>query len=286
MTIVDSIRQDLKYGIRQLRMNPGFTLAAVLSLALGVGANTAIFTLFDQIVLRLLPVHNPRELVQLRVEGGRFGSNSGDGQHTFSHPTYLALRDRNTVFSGLTGQLVQTASLVGEDRSEMIRVGMVAGNFFNVLGVRPHLGRLLTPDDDKARMGHPVAVLQYDFWQKRFAGASEIVGSSIRLNGSPFNVIGVSAPGFEGTDVGLQTQLWTPVTMKPVITPTWDALDDERYSWFYLFGRLKPGVGIEEAQAAMRVLYRQRQEACSALSSPAARAKSGYASLWGPTRSG
>ena len=260
MNTVDSIRQDLKYGIRQLRLNPGFTLAAVLSLALGIGANTAIFTLFDQIVLRLLPVKNPRELVQLRVEGGRAGSQSGDGLHTFSHPAYLALRDRNTVFSGLTGQLVQSASLVGEDRSEMIRVGMVAGNYFNVLGVQPHLGRLLTPDDDRTRLGHPVAVLQYDFWQKRFAGASEIVGSSIRLNGSPFTVIGVSAPGFEGTDVGLQTQVWTPVTMKPVITPTWDALDDERYAWFYLFGRLKPGVSIEEAQAAMRVLYRQRQE--------------------------
>ncbi|HEV2666309.1 MAG TPA: ABC transporter permease [Blastocatellia bacterium] len=260
MSAVDTIMQDLRYGIRQLRLNPGFTLAAVLSLALGIGANTAIFTLFDQIVLRLLPVHNPRELVQLRVEGGRVGSQSGDGRHTFSHPAYLALRDRNTVFSGLTGQLVQTASLVGEDRSEMIRVGMVAGNFFNVLGVQPHLGRLLTPDDDKARLGHPVAVLQYDFWQKRFAGNREIVGSNIRLNGSAFTVIGVSAPGFEGTDVGLQTQVWTPVMMKPVITPTWDALDDERYAWFYLFGRLKPGVSIEQAQAAMRVLYRQRQE--------------------------
>lgn len=260
MNTVGSIGQDLKYGIRQLRLNPGFTLAAVLSLALGIGANTAIFTLFDQIVLRLLPVKNPRELVQLRVEGGRAGSQSGDGLHTFSHPAYLALRDRNTVFSGLTGQLVQSASLVGEDRSEMIRVGMVAGNYFNVFGVQPYLGRLLTPDDDRTRLGHPVAVLQYDFWQKRFAGAREIVGSSIRLNGSPFTVIGVSAPGFEGTDVGLQTQVWTPVMMKPVITPTWDALDDERYAWFYLFGRLKPGVSIEEAQAAMRVLYRQRQE--------------------------
>src|SRR5262245_3911570 len=91
------------------------------------------------------------------------------------------------------------------------RVGMVAGNFFNVLGVQPHLGRLLTPDDDRTRLGHPVAVLQYDFWQKRFAGARGIVGSTIRLNGSPFAVIGVSAPGFEGTDVGLQTQVWTPV---------------------------------------------------------------------------
>jgi predicted permease len=260
MSAFDSIRQDLKYGIRQLRLNPGFTLAAILSLALGIGANTAIFTLFDQIVLRLLPVHNPRELVQLRVDGGRVGSQSGDGRHTFSHPAYLALRDRNTVFSGLTGQLVQSASLVGEDRSEMIRVGMVAGNFFNVLGVQPYLGRLLTPDDDRTKLGHPVAVLQYDFWQKRFAGNREIVGSSIRLNGSAFTVIGVSAPGFEGTDVGLQTQVWTPVMMKPVITPNWDSLDDERYAWFYLFGRLKPGVSIEEAQAAMRVLYRQRQE--------------------------
>jgi predicted permease len=260
MNSVDSIRQDLKYGIRQLRLNPGFTLAAVLSLALGIGANTAIFTLFDQIVLRLLPVRNPRELVQLRVEGGRFGSNSGDGVHTFSHPIYLALRDRNTVFSGLTGQRLESASLVGEDRSEMIRVGLVAGNFFNVFGVQPHLGRLLTPDDDKARLAHPVAVLQYDFWQKRFAGAGDIVGSTIRLNGAPFTVIGVSAPGFEGTDVGLQTQVWTPVMMKPVITPTWDALDDERTAWFYLFARLKPGVSIEEAQASMRVLYRQRQE--------------------------
>ena len=130
--MLDRIKQDLKYGARQLRLNPGFTLTAVLSLALGIGANTAIFTLVDQIVLRLLPVHNPRELVQLRVEGGRFGSNSGDGQHTFSRPTYLALRDENTVLSGLTGQRIELASLVGEDRSEMISVGLVAGNFFDV----------------------------------------------------------------------------------------------------------------------------------------------------------
>jgi len=260
MKAVDSIRQDLKYGIRQLRSNPGYTLVAVISLALGIGANTAIFTLFDQIALRLLPVQNPRELVQLRVEGGRFGSNSGDGRHTFSHPIYLALRDRNTVFSGLTGQIVQNASLVGDDRSELVRVGMVAGNFFNVLGVQPLLGRLLTQDDDRTRLGHPVVVLQYDFWQKRFAGKREIVGSSIRLNGSPFTVIGISAPGFDGTDVGIPTHVWVPVMMKPIITPTWDELDNERYSWFYLFGRLKPGVSMEEAQTAMRLLYRQRQE--------------------------
>ncbi|PYV30697.1 MAG: multidrug ABC transporter substrate-binding protein, partial [Acidobacteria bacterium] len=257
---IDSLRQDLKYGVRQLRMKPGFALAAVVSLALGIGANTAFFTMADQILLRLLPVHNPRELVQLRVEGGRFGSNSGDGQHTFSHPTYLALRDRNTVFSGLTGQLIEQASLIGEERSEMIGVALVAGNYFSVLGVRPYAGRLLTPEDDKQRNAHPVAVLQYDFWRNRFGGRPEMVGSTIRLNGSPFTVIGVAAPDFEGTNVGLPTHVWVPVMMKPTITPTWDELDNERYAWFYLFGRLKPGIAIDQAQAAMKVLYRQLQE--------------------------
>src|SRR5438874_7944299 len=184
MNWLASFPQDLKYGLRQLRLHPGFALTAILSLALGIGANTAFFTMMDQILLRLLPVHNPRELVQLRVEGGRFGSNSGDGQHTFSHPTYLALRDRNTVFSGLTGQLIEQASLIGEERSEMIGVALVAGNYFSVLGVVPHAGRLLMPDDDKQRNAHPVAVLQYDFWRNRFGGRLEMVGSTIRLKGS------------------------------------------------------------------------------------------------------
>ena len=179
---------------------------------------------------------------------------------TFSHPLYLALRDRNTVFSGLTGQMITSASLVGTDRNEVVSVGMVAGNFFDVLGVRPHLGRLLTADDDKVKNGHPVAVLQYDFWQNRFAGKPDVVGSTIRLNGTPFTVIGVAAAGFEGTDSGVPTNLWVPVMMKTAITPTWDDLDNERSAWFYLFGRLKPGVSREQAQAALRVLYRQRQE--------------------------
>ena len=260
VNLAASFWNDLKYGVRQLRSNPGFSLAAILSLALGIGANSAIFTLVDQIVLRLLPVENPRELVQLRLLGGRLGSNDGDGRHTFSFPLYLAFRDQNTVFSGLTGQRIEQVSLVGDTRNEMVRVALVAGNYFQVLGVRPHLGRLLTPEDDKLRNGHPLAVLQYNFWRNRFEGRQNIVDSTIRLNGSPFTVIGVTAADFEGTDVGIPTNLWVPVMMKPTITPTWDALDDERYSWFYLFGRLKPGMTIEAAQAAMKVLYRQRQE--------------------------
>ncbi len=260
LTFAAAIWKDFTYGVRQLRSNPGFALAAILSLALGIGANSAIFTLVDQILLRLLPVANPRELVQLRLLGGRFGENDGDGRHTFSYPLFLALQNQNTVFSGLTGQRIEQVSLVGDTRNEMVRVALVAGNYFQVLGVRSHLGRLLTPEDDKLRNGHPLAVLQYNFWRNRFEGRQDIVDSTIRLNGSPFTVIGVTAPEFEGTDVGIPTNLWVPVMMKPTITPTWDGLDDERLAWFYLFGRLKPGVTIGAAQAAMKVLYRQRQE--------------------------
>jgi putative ABC transport system permease protein len=257
---LESLWLDLRYGARMLRRNPGFTAVAIISLALGIGANNAIFTLVDQILLRLLPVHNPQELVQLETTGGAVGSNWGDSRQNFSYPTYLALRDRNTVFSGLTGHRVGGTSLIGEGSSEMVNVGMVAGNFFEVLGIRPYLGRLLTQDDDKTRMGRPVAVLQYDFWQKQFAGNPDIIGSKIQLRGTSFTVIGVSAPGFDGIDVGLQTQVWIPVTMSTIVTNYQNAFDDERFSWFYLFGRLKPGVSIDEAQAAMRVLYAQRRE--------------------------
>ncbi len=132
-TFGGSLWQDLRYGTRLLRLNPGFAATAVLSLALGIAANASIFTLVDQILLRLLPVENPRELVQFRMEGGRMGSQSGDGLHTFSYPLYAAFRDRNTVFSGLTGQQTDRLSLTGGDRSEMVETGWVAGNFFQVL---------------------------------------------------------------------------------------------------------------------------------------------------------
>jgi predicted permease len=251
---------EVRPALRTLLKTPVFTSLAVLSLALGIGANTAMFSLVDQILLRLLPVTNPRELVQLRIDGGRFGSNNGDGVGTFSHPLYLALRDGNTVLAGLTGQMVTLASLIGEDRNELVGVGLVAGNFFDVLGVRPHLGRLLSADDDRVKNASPVAVLQYAFWRNRFGGRTDVVGGTVRLNGSPFTVVGIADARFEGTDSGVPTNLWVPVMMKPTITPTWDELENERYAWFYLFGRLKPGVSREQAEASLKVLYRQRQQ--------------------------
>jgi len=257
---IDALARDLNHGLRQLRLRPGFALAAIASLALGIGANTAIFTLTDQILLRLLPVENPRELVQLRLEGVRAGGNWGDSARTFTYPAYLALRDHNTVFSGLTGERVEFVSLIGQDRSELIQVAMVAGNYFQVLGVRAQLGRLFTPQDDQHLGSHPVCVLQYDFWQTHYQERPDIIGQAIRLNGAPFTVIGVAPPGFEGTDVGRPTKVWAPISMQPAIVPDNPSLTDERASWFYLFARLKPGVSLAQAEAAMTVLYRQRQQ--------------------------
>jgi len=252
--------RDFRFALRSLAKAPVFTLAAIVSLALGIGANTAIFTLVDQILLRMLPVERPQELVQFRLDGGRFGSQSGDGRHTFAHPQYLKFRDRNTVLSGLTGSRAEIIAMAAGERNEMARVAMVAGNYFQVFGIRPRLGRLLQSSDDIHRNAHPVAVLQYDFWRNRFGGRAEVIGEQVRLNGTPFTVIGVAQQGFEGTEAGIPTGMWVPVMMKPTITPAWDALDDERDSWFYLFGRLKPGVTRGQAEASIKVLYRQMQE--------------------------
>jgi hypothetical protein len=258
---LERLRQDFRYGVRLLRLNPGFAATAILSLALGIAANTSIFTLTDQILLRLLPVQNPRELVQFRMEGGRIGSQNGDGLHTFSYPMYIAFRDRNTVFSGLTGQYTDRVSLLAGDRGEMIETGWVAGNFFQVLGVKPFIGRVLTAEDDSIGKGAPVVVIQYGFWQSRYGGREDILGSTVRLNGAPFTVVGVAAPEFGGTNAGLPTQLWAPVTARTALAPDWvQDLKNERYAWFYMFARMKPGVTLPQAEAAMRVLHDQRKQ--------------------------
>jgi predicted permease len=255
----EALLQDFRYGVRLLRLNPAFTGTAVLSLALGIAANTSIFTLVDQVLLRLLPVENARELVQFRMEGGRVGSQNGDGLHTFSYPMYVAFRDRNTVFSGVTGQYPQRLSAVADERGEMVDTGWVAGNFFEVLGVKPHIGRVLASEDDVK--GSPVVVLQHDFWRARYAGRQDVLGSTIRLNGSPFTIVGVAAPEFGGTNAGLLTQLWAPINSAIILTPDFKAdLQNERYHWFYLSARLKPGVTLEQAQTAMRVLHEQRKQ--------------------------
>jgi predicted permease len=259
---VETMWQDLKYAGRQLRRSPGFAAAAVLSLAMGIGANTAIFSLLDQVVLRPLPVRNPQKLVLLNWQGLFYGHSMSDD--VLSYPLYRDLRDHNEVFSGLLGYH-QIAFGVGYRRQiERIPGALVSGNYFDVLGVKAFLGRMFSQDDDRIPGGHPLAVLIYDFWVDRFHSNSDIVGGTLTINGSPFTVIGVSAKGFTGLEVGGPVKILVPMMMRNQVTAeSWTrmfGLDTRRGGWVRVLGRLKPGVNIAQAKAALQPLFHSTLE--------------------------
>jgi predicted permease len=253
------ILADLRYALRMLRKSPVFTIVAILSIALGIGANTAIFTLVDQALLRLLPVKNARDLVLVRPEGPWSGSNWGDGNE-LSFPMYVDFRDHNDVFDGMFCRFSYTMHVGFSGRTERARAEIVSGTYFPVLGVRAWVGRLISPEDDKAPGASPVVVLQYDYWKNRFNGDPSIVGQKLVINDHPMTVIGVAQEGFNGTDLGTITQVYVPMMMKAQMTPGWNGLDDRHYRWVNTFGRLKPGVTRETAQAHLQPYYRSLLE--------------------------
>src|SRR4051812_21933000 len=224
-------------------------------MALGIGANTAIFTLVDQVLLRQLPVKDPRQLVQLTLDGMHFGSNWGDGSE-LSFPMYTDFRDHNRVFSGVFGRFGYNFHVAHLGRTERVRGEIVTGTYFPVLGVGAAIGRVISPDDDRLKDGHPVAVLTYAYWSSRFASDRTVVGRKTIINGQPFTIIGVAQQGFDGIDVGEATQVFVPMMMKAKVTPGWDALDDRLYRWVSVFGRLKPGVSKAQAEAALQPYFR------------------------------
>jgi putative ABC transport system permease protein len=250
--------QDVRYSLRTLAKSPVFTWVAVLSLALGIGANTAIFTLLDQVLLRLLPVKNPRELVLLSSRGTHYGSNRGG--NALSYPMYEDFRDHNTVFSGVMCRFGVPLSMSFNGRTERVSGELVSGSYFQVLGVGAALGRVFTPDDNRIPNGHPLAVLSYAFWKSRFAGDPSILNKTILINGYALTVIGVSQPGFDGVILGEAPQIRVPVMMKARMTPQWDDLKDRRSRWVNVFARLKPGVSMQQAQAALEPFYHQLLE--------------------------
>ena len=245
---------DLRYAMRSFLKVPVFTAVAVMSLALGIGANTAIFTLMDQVLLRVLPVENPEQLVQVYARGNHYGSNWGS--NSMSYPMYRDFRDRTDLFSGVICRFEIGASLGHGGTTERVNAELVSGNYFHVLGIRSHAGRLITPDDDRSPGAGTVAVLGYDYWQTRFAGKADIIGQTVRINSHPMTVIGVAQAGFHGVDLGYNPQVLVPVTMKKQMTPGWNALDDRRSRWVQVFGRLKPGVTPEQAKAALNPFYK------------------------------
>jgi putative ABC transport system permease protein len=253
-----SILADLRLAVRGLRRSPLFALVAILSLALGIGANTAIFTLIDQMLLRKLPVAEPERLVMLYQQGSHNGSNMGIRMH--SYPLYQDLQQKAEPLQEVLCRRLVPASVSVDNQTERVDAEMVSGNFFTMLGVKPALGRVFSSEeDDRIYQGHPVVVLGYDYWVNRFARDPGVVGKTIRVNNYPMTIVGVSARGFAGLDPAQAAQIRVPILMKPVMVPDWEWVhfDDRRTRWVQVFGRLKPGYTLASAAAPLQGLFMQ-----------------------------
>jgi predicted permease len=257
-----NLLQDLRYAIRTFRKSPIFVIVAVLSLAFGIGANTAIFTLVDQLLLRLLPVKDPQQLVLLWGRGPHYGSNNG--RHKLSYPMYEDFRDHNQVFSGMFCTWETDMSVSSDGRTERVDGELVSGTYFPVLGVGAALGRLFTAEDDKTPGGAPYAVLSYRYWQSRYAGSPNVIGKQILVNGHRLTIVGVSQAGFDGTDPGKSPQVRVPVMMKAEMDQVGAGFDynfkSRRGRWVNVFGRLKPSVTLEQAKASLQPFFHQMLE--------------------------
>jgi predicted permease len=242
--------------LRSWRTSPGFTITSIVSIALGIGANTAIFTLVDHVLLRVMPVQNPHELVQVTFTGLRYGNNWGDTSE-LSYPVYTEIRDHNDVFSGVFARFGAPFHIGASGTTERIAGEIVSGSYFPVLGVGAALGRTLTPDDDRVPNGHPVAVLSHGFWTSRFTADPRVLNTTLVINSHPYTIVGVARAGFTGIELGRQTQVFVPMMMKPQLTPGWSALDQRLWRWVRVFARLRPGVTPEQAHASLNPYFQE-----------------------------
>jgi predicted permease len=260
---LESILQDVRYGLRQLRKSPGFTCIAILSLTLGIGANTAIFTLLNAILLRPLPVESPRELL-LFGDGNSSGSTMSvpDGSwKLFSYSFFHDFRQKDASFSGIAAvdctQMATKASIAG-GAYQTTRVDLVSGSYFSVLGVSAFLGRTIGESDDSADGAGPVAVASYSWFQRQFSGDPSALGKTIRIQAHDYTLVGVARPGFYGYTVGQSTDLWIPLSMEKAFSrPGWQGLGQKLFQSLFLIGRLKPGVTAAQASAETNLLFKQ-----------------------------
>ena len=247
---------DLRFALRSLTRSPLFALVAVASLALGIGANTAIFTLIDQLMLRLLPVAQPDQLVMIWSTEPHMGSNRGP--RMASYPMYQDFQKKAQAFSSVFCRFGTAVSLSFSGQTERVDAELVSGNYFQTLGVRPAIGRVFSPEeDDRVYKGHPSVVLSHEYWVTRFAADRNIVGRKLLVDNYPMTIVGVSAPGFTGLDPARSPQIRIPIQMKPLMTPGWDDLGDRRSQWIQVFARMKPGFTVASAQASLQPLFIQ-----------------------------
>ena len=256
-----SLGPDLRYSLRAIRRSPLFACVAILSLALGIGANTAIFTLMDQLMLRQLPIQRPEQLVMLHQRGSHNGSNMGQWMH--SYPIYQDFQRKAAPFSEVLCRRLTSASISVDNQTERVEAELVSGNYFTMLGVKPALGRLFSSEeDDRVVQGHPVVALSYQYWVNRFARDPKVLGKKILVNNYPMTIVGVSAPGFAGLDPAQAPQIQVPVLMKEALLPEWSWFNaaSRRARWVQVFARLKPGYTPQSARAPLQVLFRQIRE--------------------------
>jgi predicted permease len=257
--LLQHLSGDLRFALRSMRKSPAFTAVAVLSLALGIGANTAIFTLVDTVLLRLLPVQSPGELYIVMQSRGAGSSPA------WTYPDYHAIATRNTTFQGIAAHGLLPAGFTAEgdgadQPAQLVQGVFVTGNYFDVLGVKPLLGRTLNMEDNRAEGVGPNIVLSYAFWQRRFNGEARVIGRKARVNGSPVTVVGVAPKGFEGVELGRAPDFFVPAMMRTAMTDrgNWN---NRNNSWLLLIGRIKPGVQITRSEAELHVITRQEEQA-------------------------
>jgi predicted permease len=253
--MITEIVNDVRYALRMLTKNPAFAGVVVLTLALGIGANAAIFSLLDKVLLQSLPVANPDQLAVLSSYDPKDGP---DIDSAFSYAMYKDLRDRNEVFSGVIARGGVQMNVSYGDQTERVSGELVSGNFFDVLGVRPWAGRLFTQEDDQTPGAHPVAVLSYRFWESRFNKDPNLIGKTILVNEKPVTVLGVTPPGFFGLNLQNNPDVRVPLMMTPVFNPLPPTrLTSRRHQWLSVMARRNPEVSAEQAQASLNVLYQQ-----------------------------
>jgi hypothetical protein len=251
---------EFRLAFRSLLKTPVVTAVAVLSVALGIGANLAVFSVFNQILLRPLPVHEPTRLVNLVAPGPRSGTVScgqaGTCDAIFSYPMFRDLERVQTVFTGIAAHRDFGASITFNGMSEGGDGVLVSGSYFSVLGLTPQVGRFLGPGDDRTGDARAVTVLSDDYWRSRFGARSDVVDRTLRVNGRTLTIVGVAPQGFHGTTIGFRPLIYAPISMREMLVPRWQGLANRRAYWAYLFARLKPGVSREQAREVVNSQYR------------------------------
>jgi predicted permease len=263
---MEKLLKDTRYAVRMLMKSPGFTMVAVLSLALGIGVNTAIFTVVNAVLLRPMPVERPEELVEIYTYG-----DENYPQATSSYLDYVDLRDQNDVFSGLVAHSMMFASFSRDTGSQLLMGELVTGNYFDVMGIEPVIGRDFLPEEDQSPGTHPVAILNYGFWQREFGADQEIIGQTFKMNGTTYTVVGVAPPEFTGTLPGVAPELWLPMMMVDEVEPSgmimqqgsesgegW--LDRRGYRYLFMKGRLKPEASLEQARAQVETIMARLEQ--------------------------